>query len=1098
MTSPKVSMMLLFTSLVRKRLRTTRFRRTVSDRRTRVYSTYHHSVLEPSTVLASRILRASDNPSPPPQNPAHPRDNYVPEKDGHFLSHGVSVPPSPFRPINLLERLNQLSVLPFDSSRTLSTPASGDRPNTSESSIRPPRGFVSPESCSQFVASVSMKGALREDLGFTDTRPSSSNHYTVDDFPPRSSQRACEPANFADNAKMNPSSQPTAGLHEQLMTMTGSLDSEAFSSSPTQAVDSSSNLVKPLALHVCLGEPLPGSRRQSCPKSSPLVPNATALSSSPSDEGKASVATEMTVTGVQDNNGDKSSSMNDGSPSVAEELQENKCTKGGDANLHRGLDSPHSADVLSESIEEAILSAEPSCIKHPPATPPQTPRSSAMHPDFSWSAVQRPIVAPTPIRANSGARKLFSPAKFSSEVDDICRTPAQRVPIETALARGTSSFQKSIQLSTGSDHSQIGRFPTLRALVFTRPALDDPSRSPAKRIPVMDSTASPARRDRTYGSPTRLGHRARSASVEPPSMGLTIARSRSVEPGPTITNPDSHERLKESVFPMVPVPPRSNTKLPFPLVPNQKSSSDLPPPIPEEDETAEIGHTGTDTALGRVTQDTMSRLRQPSANSRIPRIGNKPYIRPSSKDGQATVGTMTVRMTRAPVSSLLIFLDLSQIFCLQKASPFQFTHKNDTVWDSKIEVSSTQLADDLRSVGSLKRKRGVEAAVPSSSQPVMIRQVVPGILSGKHALKLAKIPPQVQTPSELSPPKVTQPLKFRKVVDGMLSARYAPGKVNPARTGRSDSTLPPPSPLSELSSSSNEEPSVGKLVPAAHSPARADGETSDPSCVGGEPAVAEPSTSNHSSTPQNTGGGEPPSRPRRTFRTRKPAQQQYVLDVFNCSTSTRPPPARRRPQSRTEGDGFMGMSTTALKALTTSNTTKNQQTVSVLATEVIRKEGLRPESPTVKARTILQKRRDERDMRRRGRAQRRAQRSDEGLGTSDTEVPGDRTSLGGHADYDDENDYAVPQKHCRGPGDEEDYVTPERPERFIESLRLEEADRKIKPVKQVKWHRGLSTAVYLEEIDPKPRPLPKNVIVRGCLAPTSKVQSRCHAKLSEY
>lgn len=368
----------------------------------------------------------------------------------------------------------------------------------------------------------------------------------------------------------------------------------------------------------------------------------------------------------------------------------------------------------------------------------------------------------------------------------------------------------------------------------------------------------------------------------------------------------------------------------------------------------------------------------------------------------------------------------------------------------------------------------------------MIRQVVPGILSGKYAPKPAKLPSHVQSPSESSPPKVPPTLKFRKVVDGMLSARYPPAKANLAQPELSDSTPRPQSPLSELSSSSNEEPSDEKLPLIAHPPAHPKSEASDISRANGDVSVMGPSTHERPSLHQDADGDEPSSRPRRTSRTRKPAQQQYVLDVFS-NTSTRPLPARRKPQPRMEGDGFMGMSATALKALTASNTTKNQQTVAVLATEVIRKEGLRPESPTVKARTILQKQRDERDMRRRERAQRRARTSEDGLGSSDTEGQtklGDLVSLGAH----DENDYAMPPKHRRGPGDEEDYETPERPGRIIEPLRLEGTDTKVKPVKQVKWHRGLSTAVHLDEVDPRPKSLQKDVVVvRGCLAPTSRV-----------
>ncbi|KAH0830550.1 hypothetical protein J3R83DRAFT_2004 [Lanmaoa asiatica] len=1043
---------------------------------------------EPSTVLANRIIRAHDNPSPPPQDLAHPGINYVPGKDGQFPLPGA--PPSPFRPINLLEQLNQLSGLPFGHSRSSRTLALGDRPEIAESGIISPRDFIPPESCSPFVTSVTsvpMKSTPREDLVSADTVPPSSTQCIVDDLPSRSSRHVCEP-NLVDDPGIDPSSQPVAGRHGQLITMTSSLDPDVFSSSPAQVVDSSLNPVIPPASDDCPQEPSQCSGWQSCRRSSPLASKAKTLSSPPSNEtGKASLATETVDSGRKDNDREEILSIDNNSLSVLKGEQESKCraasAKGVGANSHQRLSSlsPHSTNVLAglcssleptSSIEQTILPVDTIPIKAPPATPSRTPRPSVTHPDFSRSTVRRPIITPTPVRANNGPRKLNSPVKFSLEVDDIYRTPAQRVPIETAFARGTSSFQRAVQLSTGSDQSQLGRFLTIRAPVFTRPALDDPSRSPAKRIPVADLVASPTRGDRAPSSPTRLGLRARSASAEPRPLGPTLTRSRSVEPCTMISKSDNHGKMKESIFPMVLTLPRSGTKLPFPLVPGQKSNSDLPAPIPEERETAEIGNTGTDATLGRVTQgNTMSQLRQPSTSSRIPRIGNKPYARPPPQNEKLIMGTTTANAARAP-----------------KASPFQLACGNDGTRNNNMEVSSTQSANNQRLVGSLKRKRGVEATAPSNSHPVMIRQVFPGILSGKYAPKPAKFPSKVQSPSEPSPPKVPQPLKFRKVVDGMLSARYAPTKANLAKTELVDPTSLPPSPLSELSSSSNEGSPDENLPPTAHPPARPKRETSDTSRTDGDASVAEPSTHDHS-LHQDVGGNEPCSRPRRTFRTRKPAQQQYVLDVFSGNTSTRRPPARRKLQSRTEGDGFMGMSATALKALTASNTTKNQQTVALLATEVIRKEGLRPESPTVKARTILQKQRDERDMRRRERAQRRAQMSEEGLGVSDTEGPtelNDRVSLGTRAEH-DENDYAMPPKHRRGPGDEEDYETPERLERIIEPLRLEGADTKVKPVKQVKWHRELPNAVHLDEADPRPKSFSKGVVVvRGCLAFTSK------------
>ncbi|KAF8136339.1 hypothetical protein EV363DRAFT_1319349 [Boletus edulis] len=845
---------------------------------------------EPSTVLASRIMRAHDNPSPPPQDLVHPGINYVPGKDGQFPLPSVSVPPSPFRPINLLERLNQFSEPLSDPPRSSRTSTLAVQSDISESGTVPPCGSISPEPSSPFIASVPVKSTLHEDLASAVTIPLSSTHFIVNDLPSRSSQHSIT---------------------------VSSPESVVPSSPPTQAVDSSLNLAVPSASGDSSQGPFPCSERlQSVSKSS-------------------------------------------------------SSTKEVDANsLQRlGSLSPHSTNVLSRlssSVEQIILPAESIPIKHPSAPPPQTPVRAVTHPDFSWTSVQRPVIAPTPMRMNS-ARKLTSPAKFLLEVDNVCRTPAQRVPFETALARGTPSFQRRTQLPA-------------EAPVFTRPALDNPSRSPAKRIAITDLVASPTRGHPAQSSPMRLVLRARSASVEPRPSGTTLARSRSVDPCAMTPKPDNHGKTRESIFPMVPILPRASTKLPFPLVPGQRSISDLPPSIPEEHENAEVGNTGIDATQGKVTQSkTVSQLRQPSTSSRIPRIGNKPYARPPT-NGKATISATTANAASSP-----------------RAPPFQLACKNGGVGNN-AEVSTTQFV-----VGPLKRKRGAEVTASANTHPIMLRQVVPGILNDKYAPKPAKLPSQVQAPSESSPPKVPQPLKFRKVVDGMLSARYAPAKPNLPQTEPSDFTSELPSPLSELSSS--------------------------------------------------------------TSRTRKPAQQQYVLDVFNSNTSTRPPPARRKPQSRTESDYFMGMSATALKALTTSNTAKNQQIVAILATEVIRKEGLRPESPTVKARTILQKQRDERDTRRRERAQRKAQMSEDGLGSGEmdgqTELD-DHEYLDVRADH-DENDCAMPQKHRRGPGDEGDYETPERPSRILEPLKLEGVDRMAKPVKQVKWNRGLSTTVYLDE-----------------------------------
>ncbi|KAG9318463.1 hypothetical protein JVU11DRAFT_554 [Chiua virens] len=948
---------------------------------------------EPSSMLASRILRAHDNPSPPPQDPAHPGINYTPGKVSQFPLLGLSVPPSPFRPINILEGLNQFSDPMFGPSRPVQTPPADHPPEISDSRTTPKGSFTSPEYRSPVVTNVSTECASHVKLVLAELIPSSSPQRAVDDIPSQSSQHL----------------------------ITGASSVGISITPPTLAVDPSSTPFVPPVSYNHPSDHLP-SDTQSRPSPLPL-------------------ATETEIPGGQDIDRKESSSTDDSGPSVSQGQQDGKYTN---TVSHERLNSlsPHSNDVLAalclpsdvtSSIKQTTLPSDISAQRSP-----STPRSS----------VQRLVITPTLVRANNGARKMISPSKLLFEANDICRTPAQRVPIATALACGTPSSQRTIQLSTGLDRSQqLGRFP-VKTPVFTRPALDGPSRSPAKRILVTDSSTSPARGHRIHISPVRIGHRARSTSVEPRPLRPILSRSRSVEPGATALKPDNHGKLKESIFPVVPIPPKSIAKLPFPLDPGQKSASDRPPSIPEEHESG--GDTEADPTCGRVTQgNTISQLKQASTSSRIPRMGKKPYARPPPRNVKPAAGATSTHT--AP----------------SRVAPFQLTRKHNESGSGNTEGPSTQAMNDQRVVGSLKRKRGTEAAASSNSHPVMVRQVVPGILGEKYAAKPTKTLFQAQAPSEPSPSKAPQPLKFRKVVDGMLSARYAQTKPDRTQTEPSNSTSlspTPDSPLSELSSSSDE----GLLLPSASRP---------------PVHPAKPHTHSRSSSHQDLDQDQPSSRLRRTSRARKQAQQQYVLDVFNVTTSTRPPSTRRKLSARTEGDGFMGMSATALKALTTSNTAKNQQTVVVLATEVIRKDGPRPESPMVKARTILQKQRDERDRRRRERAEKRTRMSEDGLGTSETE--GEHV-LGDQTDH-DENDYVTSQQPSQDLRDDEDYETPEQPERTIEPLRLEGVNTIAKPVKQVMWHRGLSTAIYLDEVNLRPKSLSKDIVVgRGCLAPKSK------------
>lgn len=103
------------------------------------------------------------------------------------------MPPSTFRPINLLERLNQCLDPSFDATRTPRIPTLGVRPGISEPGASPPNDFISSESSSPFITSLP-----HEDLESTEAVPSSFTQYTVGDLP-IPSQHVCEPANFVDD-----------------------------------------------------------------------------------------------------------------------------------------------------------------------------------------------------------------------------------------------------------------------------------------------------------------------------------------------------------------------------------------------------------------------------------------------------------------------------------------------------------------------------------------------------------------------------------------------------------------------------------------------------------------------------------------------------------------------------------------------------------------------------------------------------------------------------------------------------------------------------------------------------------------------------------
>lgn len=206
--------------------------------------------------------------------------------------------------------------------------------------------------------------------------------------------------------------------------------------------------------------------------------------------------------------------------------------------------------------------------------------------------------------------------------------------------------------------------------------------------------------------------------------------------------------------------------------------------------------------------------------------------------------------------------------------------------------------------------------------------------------------------------------------------------------------------------------------------------------------------------PKAPGDGNTPrttatsSKARRSTRIRKSVQNLDVFGIVQPDQPATPSSSGRRsgsrkPRTPVPTSLFFHTNGVALKTLTNNNTARNQSYYAQLETQIIRKAGDRPESPTMKLRTISEKQKEEQGKMRAERARRRGL-----LGSSGMEIDSAVTM-----DVDEEgNTLEQPLKHRRGPGDDEDYTTPERPVAG----------------KRVKWDKGLETAVYLDEIDVQP------------------------------
>ncbi|KAJ6596871.1 hypothetical protein DFH09DRAFT_1132965 [Mycena vulgaris] len=918
---------------------------------------------EPSSVLASRITRAHDNPSPPPtpvqdldsapptpdRYPTHPIPFIIPDP----LSRGGSPfsprpPPSP-----------QPDLISFDSFST-SADLLSTHPIASTSFI-PPNTHT--PSVDELLSSWSPSTRDIPDVEDADSTPEAAE------------ERAVADALIFRDAKDSASSASPQEITADTQTSDGDAPQTPLrrSTRPRRSGTPHAHLV-----------PIPSSDEEDSPTRAQLTPSV-ALTKKKRRNGKER--------DMHENSGDVAKGM-----SLSEEDWETKRRKERgerkqamangtpQALLQRQLGSlsPGSATLLTQ----LLTPSRPSPVRE---------EGEQQQPPFSFSVFPAPT---TPARRTSPIRsspvrhaKPRSPNRIQFQtpsLNDPNRTPARRIPVEQAVARGQISPQKGAQLLTNNlDVGTVSRTP-----VFHIPPQD----SPARRVTVAPPQDGQGKwQGMRFGSPTRGKSRERSGSVEPrPPWSGTATTVGPSDFGASTSKPRSSPSRAASA-------PIKKGKLPFPLTAIPDKAVLAPSPV-----------------LG-IIKVPRSILKQPT--SRIPRIGTKPYARPAAPPGSD-------KNAKAPAAAPRKAAETARL-------PPSRTTK------VVARTGSGSSSDDMKTAeagpSNLKRKR-----VPSpQNKPrpvVLLRQVGP---SKQHAPK--PVPVQA-APSPVKKPPVA---KFR-MVD--LHARPN-GAVDAAESKLPDLVESAPVLFDTLPSPSFSSP----VIPP----------------------------------PELSSDPHPPSSPppelesvRRTTRLRK--------SVF--PTSVGPAPAQplptRRKVNRQElpsSGVFAGMTAVALKALTSSNTTKNQKYLAArLETEVVRKEGARPESPAVKIRTIAQREQEEKSTQRKARAARRARKSDEGL--SETDGLSDAGDLSMVDMYSDDVDSSPVRRHRRGPGDEEDYETPKvgRPAKRARSGSASDEEEQVEK-KRVKWHRGLSTAVFLDEVEPRTKARPKeNVVKKGCLAPTAK------------
>ncbi|KAL5529175.1 hypothetical protein ACEPAG_5149 [Sanghuangporus baumii] len=733
-----------------------------------------------------------------------------------------------------------------------------------------------------------------------------------------------------------------------------------------------------------------------------------------------------------------------------------------DAQLAESL-SPGSTLILTSLISSESLAS--TAKSNEDAIPPSTPRKhestsstedhdmksptkSSMSPILS--TVQRPPPGTfrpsvlTPARGNPARPHLVPPSPLKMTLtpasrDDPNRTPARRIPVKDVNNHASLNQPNGVRPA-----APVFSRPVFSRPVFSRPPVD---RNTAKQT-VPPKQALPSEpiskvftlrpRDRPV-SQASSSSRSRSVSVEPPEVKPRLDEQKEAvlvpaanEMSMDVSNTSPSE-LSDSSTKRAPSPPVKTPTPPDPSKPARRAESRIPRP-------------GASTKPSSAQR---SKLPMPSA-----RRPNGQLVAPAP--------------SRVPPPKKAPMSRVAQLGSNSASS-------SDDSGSSQSGPSGA--APPRKALASALAKRKRDAEKPAAPQQMIkMRQVIPGMHGGipksMSQNTTEKAPPAQEPEPEPVKPNARRPIiKPRRVVKGTLgdfelktassktleaiSEKLARERAEQERIKQEmqKESSPPVFSLETFSfecAVPNEQKEERMDVDTAVVPAAATSSVSLPTSDDVPDVEMAPQPDQGS---ENEAGSRRSSRARRVPSTDVSAKVSAANVPGQRNSRGKPGPPRRRG-STLPPNLLFSSNGLALKTLTNNNTTRNQNYHAQLEMHIVRKAGeQRPESPTMKLRTITEKQKEDQDKMRAERARRRRGESD-------------ASELEGRAG-------AQSSKHRRGPGDEEDYETPVRPN-----------DGR----KAVKWDRGLEVSVFLDEIEVHPKKYRAQEGAscprKGCLVPT--------------